>query len=158
VGVNVTVAVQLAPTASVAVQVVVSVKTVPVMVSGRVILRAAVPVLVMVTLRAFDAPVVTLPNAREVALRLTTGTTGVTPVPVRATVWGEPVALSAIDTDAERAPAADGLNVTLTVQEEPAASDEEHVLVVGKSAMLVPLTLSEVMVRAALPVFLTVRT
>jgi hypothetical protein len=96
VGVNVTVAVQLALAARVAVQVVVSVKTVPVMVSGKVMLSAAVPVLVMVTLRALEEPEETLPNARDDALTLTTGA-GVTPVPVSVIFWGEPEALSAIE-------------------------------------------------------------
>ena len=159
VGLKVTVTVQLAFTASDAVQVVVSVNTAaPLMVKGSVSDRAAVPLLVTVTLRALDEPEVTLPKARLVALNFATGAAEVTPVPVRATVWGEPVALSAIETEAEREPEAAGLNVTLTVQEEPAASDEEHVEATGKSAMLAPVTPRDEMVSGAVPVFLTVIT
>ena len=58
-------------------------------------------------------------NAREVGVRVTAGAV---PVPVRVTACGDPVALSAIESDAFNAPAAAGLNSTETVQEAAAAS------------------------------------
>ena len=51
------------------------------------------------------------------------------PVPVSGTVCGLPVALSAMLTLAVRAPDADGVNVTLMVQLEPAATEVPQVLV-----------------------------
>ena len=79
------------------------------------------------------------------------------PVPVNATVCGEPVALSAIESEAESAPAAAGLNSTDTVQLAPTASDVVQVVAdLRKELALVPVIVSEVRVRAAVPVFLTV--
>jgi hypothetical protein len=50
------------------------------------------------------------------------------PLPDNATVCGEPGALSAIAIDADLDPAADGVNLTLMVQDALAASDVPHVL------------------------------
>ena len=77
-------------------------------------------------------------------------------MPVKFTMWGEPVALSAMATEANRLPAADGLKVTETVQLAPAATLTPQVLVWLKSAALVPVTATLVMDSAALPEFETV--
>jgi hypothetical protein len=80
----------------------------------------------------------------------------VAPVPVRPTACGLPVALSAILIEAVRVPAAVGLNVTLIVQFAVAASDAGQVLVWAKSPALVPVTLTLVIVNAALPLLVSV--
>ena len=92
------------------------------------IVSAAVPVFLSVTTCAADEePTWVEVKARLVGERLTTGTP--TPVPVSATVCGEPVTLSAKLSEAEAAPTAEGLKVIETVQEAPAASDVPQVLV-----------------------------
>jgi hypothetical protein len=48
-------------------------------------------------------------------------TLGAIPVPVRLTLWGLPLALSAMVSDAVRVPDAAGVNVTLIVQLLPAS-------------------------------------
>ena len=48
--------------------------------------------------------------------RLATGAGALPPVPVRATLWGLPTALSVTVSDPGRIPAAVGVNVTLMVQ------------------------------------------
>jgi hypothetical protein len=81
------------------------------------------------------------------------------PVPERLTVCGLPRALSVILTEALRLPLAEGVNVTLIVQEEPAATHLPHVLVSAKLVRLVPLTTMLDIINVALPVLrrLTVR-
>lgn len=66
-------------------------------------------------------------NARPVGERLTAGTP--TPVPVTATVCGEPVMLSAMLSDAGAAPTAVGLKVTEMTHEALEANVEPQVLV-----------------------------
>ena len=61
-------------------------------------------------------------KVRLVGVSVTAGAAAA-PVPVRVTVCGEPVALSAIDSEAVKAPAAAGLNSTETVQVAAAASE-----------------------------------
>ena len=56
-------------------------------------------------------------------------TVEVTPAPVRAAVWGLPVALSATVSVAAAAPVAAGVKVTLIVQVAPAARLEPQVWV-----------------------------
>jgi hypothetical protein len=75
-----------------------------------------------------------------------------TPVPVRLTVWVVGLALSVMVTAPVRVPVAVGLKVTLIVQLAPAATLEKQLLVWEK----LPLTLMLVIVRLALPVFLSV--
>ena len=75
-----------------------------------------------------------------------------TPVPVRLMVWVAGLALSVMVTAPVRVPVAVGLKVTLRVQLALAARLEPQVLVWEKS----PLTVMLVMVRTALPVFLSV--
>ena len=54
---------------------------------------------------------------------------GAVPVPDRPTVWGLPLALSAMLSAAARAPLAEGEKVTLRVQLAPAATELPQVLV-----------------------------
>jgi hypothetical protein len=89
-------------------------------------------------------------KVNEAGERLTSGVA--TPVPVRLTVWVAGLALSVMVTAPVLVPAAVGLKVTLRVQLAPAATLEPQVLVWEKS----PLTLMLVIVRLALPVFLSV--
>ena len=86
-------------------------------------------------------------------------TAGFVPVPVRATVCGEPPALSAIDSEADSAPAAAGLNSTETVQLAPAARLVPQVVAdFTKELAEVPVMVSELSVSVAVPEFLTVTT
>lgn len=92
------------------------------------IVSAAVPVFLRVTaFAAVGEPSSVDANDRLVGERLTTGTP--TPVPLIATVCGEPVTLSAMLIEAGSAPTAVGLKVTEMVQEALAASDVPQVLV-----------------------------
>jgi hypothetical protein len=65
-----------------------------------------------------------------------------TPAPVSATVWGLDDALSVIVTDPVRTLAAVGLNVTVTVQLAPAATEPPHELVWAKSPDAVMLVIA----------------
>src|SRR5438132_1358562 len=81
------------------------------------------------------------------------------PVPLRVTECGLPLALSVIVTLALRVPVVVGANVTLMVQEAPAAKVFGligHVFVWAKSLALVPPRPIVLMVRAAVPLFLSV--
>jgi hypothetical protein len=77
---------------------------------------------------------------------------GALPVPVRAMVSGSPSALSVMVTAPLRVPAAVGVKVTLMVQLAPAVTLPPQVLVWEKS----PLAVMLVMLRPALPVFVSV--
>ena len=79
-------------------------------------------------------------------------TRGAVPVPVRLTVWVAGLALSVIVTAPVRVPAAVGLKVTLSVQLALTATLDLQVFVWEKS----PLAVMLVMLRVALPVFLSV--
>jgi uncharacterized protein YabE (DUF348 family) len=59
----------------------------------------------------------------------TPGAAAATPVPLSATVCGEPVALSAMESEAVKLAAEAGVKVTETVQLAPAASELPQVLV-----------------------------
>jgi hypothetical protein len=154
-GVKVTLIMQFAPAATLVPQLLVCAKLVgfvPVR-EMLVIVKAAVPVFDNVTgLAALVVFVVWFPNANEVGEKLTAGVEA-TPVPVRATVCGLPVALSATDSDALRAPVAAGLKVTLMVQFAPAAKLVPQVLVCAKSAGFVPVNEMLLIANAAVPVF-----
>ena len=78
------------------------------------------------------------------------------PVPERATVCGDPVALSAMFSVAARVPVAAGLKVTEIVQEALAARDDPQVLVWLKSDALVPPIEIARELRVAVPPFVTV--
>jgi hypothetical protein len=81
------------------------------------------------------------------------------PVPLNPAVWGEPVALSATESEALNAAADPGLNSTETVQVALAASDAPQLLAEIRNELgFVPVRVSEVSVTDELPVFLTVTT
>jgi hypothetical protein len=73
-------------------------------------------------------------------------------VPLKATAWGEPVALSVTVSVPERTPAAVGANVIESVQLAPAATLVPQVLVPAKS----PDVEIDVMVSAAVPELVSV--
>ena len=77
-------------------------------------------------------------------------------MPLKVTLCGEPAALSAMATEADRLPAAEGLKVTESVQLAAAASEVPQVLVWLKSEALVPVIATLVMDSAALPALETV--
>lgn len=120
------------------------------------------PVLDTVTLDvALVVLMVWFPNTMFAGARLATGTV---PVPVRGTVCGLPVALSATLTLADRAPVAVGLKVTPTAQLNPAPSElapsGQAVPLVGaprlKSPGLVPVRVIPVIFSVAEPLFVRV--
>jgi hypothetical protein len=161
-GVKVALIVQLAPAASVlglSGHWLVGVKSpglVPVMVT-LVMVSGAVPLLVTVTdCDALVVLIVCVPKLRAVVLRVTAGAI---PVPLRATVCGLPLALSAIDKVALRFPDALGVKVALIVQLALAASVlglSGHWLAGVKSPGLVPVRETLVMVRSAVPLLVSV--
>ena len=110
------------------------------------------PRLVIVTICALPA----VPTAWLAKVRLVGVTDTPVPVPVRATVCGLPGALSAIESEALRAPVATGRKVTLIVQELPALRVVPHVVVRLKSAALAPLKEIVPTAMLAFPVFLSV--
>ena len=80
-----------------------------------VIFNAAVPLLVSVTpCAALLVPTVCDEKVKPVGATVTAG--AVAPVPVKGTVCGLPLALSAMDTDAVRVPDAVGSKVILMTQ------------------------------------------
>jgi hypothetical protein len=84
---------------------------------------------------------------------------GTTPVPLSATLCGLPAALSLMLMALLRLPLADGVKVTLIVQLAPAANVlglMGQVLVCAKSPVLVPVSVILVIVRAAVPLFVSV--
>ena len=88
---------------------------------------APVPVLLNVTT---CAPLV-VPTSCEAKLKLAGDklAAGATPVPVRLTDCGLPVALSVIASDSFSAPVVVGVKVMLNVQLPPAATELPHVFV-----------------------------
>ncbi|OGG43599.1 MAG: hypothetical protein A3F84_24065 [Candidatus Handelsmanbacteria bacterium RIFCSPLOWO2_12_FULL_64_10] len=83
---------------------------------------------------------------------------GETPLPVRATDEGLPAALWTIDSVAVFAPADDGVNVTVTVcAAAPALTVNDVGLTVNIVVSAVPTRAMEKIIRAALPVFPTVK-
>ena len=147
-GVKVTLRVQLAPAARLALHVFVSEKS-PLTVMP-VMLRAALPLLQSVTVCALlHVPTACAGKVKEAGERLTTGAV---PVPVRLTVWVAGLALSAMVKEPLREPLTVGVKVTLRVQLALAARLAPQVLVWEKS----PLTVMLVMLRVALPVLLRV--
>ena len=99
-----------------------------------------------------------MPKLRLVGVKVTAGA-GVTPVPLKLTLCGLPEALSVIVTLALRAPLAEGVKVTLIVQLDPAVSVLGligQVFVWAKSPAFVPVKPILLMVKAAVPLFLSV--
>ena len=146
-------------TASVVPQVVVSLKSpgfVPVSEIARE-LSEAVPVFVTVIAWAGELlPRIVLAKVSDEVESVTLGAGAAAALPVRATVCGDPVTLSAMLTDAVRVPAAVGLNVTVMAQLAPTARVAAHVVVSLKSAELAPVIEIAIDVIATAPVFLTV--
>jgi hypothetical protein len=69
-------------------------------------------------------------------------------VPIKLTVCGEPVAVSAMLIEAKRVPAAVGLNVTLIEHVPLIASEAGQLFVCVKSPEFVPATVMELIVTA----------
>ncbi len=159
-GVKITEIVQLPATASVLPQVFAemakSAAPVPVM-PMLLIVNAAVPGLLSVTVCAAEVVLTPwLPKANEPGLRFTCGAV---PVPVSATVCGEPVTLSATDNVALKLAADAGVNVTEMVQLPAAASELPQVFAeMAKSAGFVPARVTLLIVSAAVPGLLSVTT
>jgi hypothetical protein len=94
-----------------------------------------------------DPPAEAMVNALELGVRLTAAA-----VPLRATVWGDPPALSVTVSVPVREPAAVGVKVTAMVQWAPGARLVPQLLVWAKS----PEAAIEVNVRATCPEFVKV--
>lgn len=77
-------------------------------------------------------------------------------MPLKVIVWGLPLALSVMLTDALRAPAAVGVNVTLIEQLAAAATLDPQVFVCAKSPEFVPVRVVFVMLRVAVPLLVRV--
>jgi hypothetical protein len=129
VGSNVTLIVQLPPAATELPQVLVSAKSPGLAPLSTMLerLKAALPPLVSVA-ESVALLVLTdwLPKERLVGERLAVAEV---PVPERLTVWGLPVALSVILTEADRLPVAFGSKVRLIVQFAPGATELPQLLV-----------------------------
>jgi uncharacterized protein YihD (DUF1040 family) len=162
VGLNSTEMVQLAAAASEVAQVVADltneVALVPVKVSD-VSVTAVVPVFLIVTTCAgVVKPTVVDAKVKLVGESVTVSGAAIA-VPFSVTTCGVPVALSATESDAVRAPATVGLNSIETVQLAPAASEVVQVVAdLTNEVALVPVKVSEVSVTAVVPVFLIVTT
>ena len=131
-GVNITVILQLAPAPTEVPQVLAWVKSLALApVTARLVtLKTALPLLVSVTVcAALVVPTDWLAKARLAGERLTPAAAVLAPVPERPTVWGLPLALSAMLSVAARAPLAEGLKVTLIVHLAPAATELSQVSV-----------------------------
>jgi hypothetical protein len=152
-GENLTVTVHLLPAVRLVPQVLVCEKSpefVPV-IAMLVMVMVAVPVLLRVTAVPLVVwPGMTTPKLIDVGDREAKGA-GAAPVPVKAAVCGLPAALSVIDTEAVRVPAAVGLNVTLMEHLAPAVTEAPQVFVSAKSPLLVPVIAMALMVKVVLP-------
>jgi len=119
-----------------------------------VIVRTAVPVLVIVTVCGLlVVPTAWLENERLVGVSIT-AVPAVTPVPLRLNVCGLLAALSVIESVAPRAPVAVGVNVTFILQVPPPAfsvATQSLVSVYWVSLLVIP-----VIVRGAVPALTTV--
>ncbi len=99
---------------------------------------------------------VSVPGVKEA-----TGAGGVVPAPVRKAVWGEPLALSSIDSVAEKLATDAGVKVTKMLQRLPAASVDPQELglsSIAKSLGSAPVIDALMFVSAAVPVFESVNT
>src|SRR5438876_1409192 len=116
------------------------------------IARLALPVLVsLMVWAALAVPAISVPSARPLTDRLTSGPM---PVPARATVWTlppMPLLSSVIVSEPVRLPGRVGVNITLNVQVAPIASVEPHELVSLKS----PVAAMSVRDKEELPAFAT---
>jgi hypothetical protein len=94
-------------------------------------------------------------NERLVGASVAVGTPA-NPVPLNPAVCGEPVALSAIVKLALLVPVAVGLNVTVKLQAAPTATLLPQAFVTLKSPAFVPLIVTEEIVKAISPLFVSV--
>jgi hypothetical protein len=78
------------------------------------------------------------------------------PVPLRVTVCGEPLALSATERAAVKLPVPEGIKMTETAHVASAARDVPQVFVCVKVDAFVPVMLMPVMVSVAVPEFVSV--
>src|SRR5437763_1975739 len=121
------------------------------------IVKVAVPVFFSVTTcAALAVPTVWLPKLKEVGERLTAGVPvpDDTPLPLRLTFCGLPVALSLTVTVPVRVPVVVGLKFTLIVQLVRAASDVPQVP--SPARVKSPLTVMLLIVKVAVPVLVSV--
>jgi hypothetical protein len=117
----------------------------------------AVPVfLTVMVCAALLVPCVWLPKSSEVGVSVTIGARGAVPVPVSATVCGEPLALSATESVAAKLAVEAGVKEIEMVQLEPAASELPQLLVWLKSLGFAPPIVIPEIDSVALPVFLSV--
>jgi predicted small lipoprotein YifL len=100
-------------------------------------------------LAALVCPTVSVPKAKAVGAIVS----GKFPVPDNGTVCGESGALSLMASDPVTAPATEGVNVTVTMQDAPAFSDEPQLLL---AIAKFPVVVIELILTAALLVFFTV--
>ena len=115
------------------------------------IVKAVVPVLVSVAVWAvLVISTAWLEKARLPDERLMSSVVLV-PFPPTLTIWGLPLALSAMLREAARLPLAEGAKVTPIVQLAPAATFDPQLLVRVKSPALAPLIARLEMVKATLP-------
>lgn len=123
------------------------------------IVSAALPVLLSVAdCAVLLVPATIEPKSSLAGVRVAAGAEGAVPVPVKALVCGEPVALSTTLSIAVAEPVAVGENVTDSVQEALAASDVPQVFdAIANCEALVPLRPMELMVRAAVPALARVK-
>jgi hypothetical protein len=152
IGANVTVIVQLAPTATLLPQLLLWLNEFqePEFMTKFEMLSEALPAFESVTVcGALVVPTFCWPNVRLVAERFATGSE--TPVPAKLTVCGLPLALSVMVSEALREPAAEGVNVTLIAQLAPAETVLPQVFVCVKSPALAPLMAILEMLRDAFP-------
>ena len=94
-----------------------------------------------------------MPNASDVGDKLAAGPV---PVPVSAAVWGLFGALSVTVRVADLAPEAVGVKVTLIAQLAPAARLLPQVVVCEKSPPLEPVNVMLVIVKAVVPLLVSV--
>jgi hypothetical protein len=120
-----------------------------------VMLSAALPVLLSVTVcAALETPLVAV-NVNEDGVTEATGARTGVPVPISEIVWGEAAALSAMESVALKAATDEGVKVTEMLQLKPAGSEVPQALVSAKLEAPVPAIVTPVMVSAALPAFVS---
>jgi len=156
VGVKVTLIVHVFPAATELPQVLIWAKSpalVPVIVI-LVMLKGALPVLPRLTVWA----ALVVPTAWLAKVRMADDkpAAGAVPVPDRATVWGLPLALSLMLSEAVRLPLAVGVKVTLIVHEASTVTEMLQVLVSAKSPALVPVIATLAISKMPMPTFMTV--
>jgi len=156
-GVKVTLKLQVAAAATLPVQVELLIaNSAALLLANAEMVTAVPPVLVNANACGPDVtPTLWVPNAKAPGtLRAPGGTTEV-PVPLRAIDCGLPVPVLVMVIDDERAPAADGVKVTLKLQLAPAATLPAHVDALSANSAALVLATDEI-VTAAPPVLVSV--